>query len=94
MIAIGVFPEVFLSRLFAVFGAVLLLLTPTPSARAEQGGYRVGVGIADITGEAPRRRPADAAVGTYRIVHHGDAKSLTGAITPFTGTSRTFVVTP
>ncbi len=32
------------------------------------------------------------APGTYRIVHHGDAKALTGAITPFTGMSRTFTV--
>ncbi|GAB3813334.1 neutral/alkaline ceramidase [Kribbella italica] len=32
------------------------------------------------------------APGTYRIVHHGDAKALTGTITPFTGTSRTFTV--
>jgi neutral ceramidase len=31
--------------------------------------------------------------GTYRIVHHGDAKNLLGTITPFTGTSRTFTVT-
>ncbi|GAB2565255.1 neutral/alkaline ceramidase [Kribbella endophytica] len=30
--------------------------------------------------------------GTYRIVHHGDAKALNGTITPFTGTSRTFTV--
>ena len=32
------------------------------------------------------------APGTYRIVHHGDSKALNGAITPFTGTSRTFTV--
>jgi neutral ceramidase len=31
-------------------------------------------------------------VGTYRIVHHGDAKGLSGSISPFTGTSRTFTV--
>jgi neutral ceramidase len=37
--------------------------------------------------------PATAATGTYRIVHHGDAKNLLGQITPFTGTSRTFTVT-
>jgi neutral ceramidase len=36
--------------------------------------------------------PADAAPGTYRIVHRGDAKGLTGRITAFTGTSRTFTV--
>ena len=37
--------------------------------------------------------PADAQPGTYRIVHHGDAKGLTGRITGFTGTTRTFTVT-
>nr|WP_246440718.1 neutral/alkaline non-lysosomal ceramidase C-terminal domain-containing protein [Saccharothrix tamanrassetensis] len=37
--------------------------------------------------------PADTPPGTYRIVHHGDWKSgWTGAISPFTGTSRTFTV--
>ncbi|RZI84549.1 MAG: alkaline ceramidase [Rubrivivax sp.] len=36
--------------------------------------------------------PADTPVGTYRILHHGDAKSLLGDIKPFTGTSRTFQV--
>ncbi|GLY97902.1 hypothetical protein Acsp02_51560 [Actinoplanes sp. NBRC 103695] len=36
--------------------------------------------------------PATAQPGTYRIVHHGDARSLTGRITPFTGTTRTFTV--
>lgn len=36
--------------------------------------------------------PADAPLGTYRIVHHGDAKSLLGVIKPFTGTSRSFQV--
>ncbi len=50
----------------------------------------LGVSTAEITWTVP----ADAASGTYRIVHHGDAKSLTGAIQPFTGTSRTFTVTP
>ncbi|MFI7240206.1 neutral/alkaline ceramidase [Streptomyces cyaneofuscatus] len=35
----------------------------------------------------------DTAPGTYRIVHHGDAKNLLGKITPFTGTSPTFTVT-
>jgi neutral ceramidase len=30
--------------------------------------------------------------GTYRIVHHGDSKALTGTITAFTGISRTFTV--
>ena len=36
--------------------------------------------------------PADAEPGTYRIVHHGDAKGLTGRITTFTGVSRPFTV--
>ncbi|MEV6650834.1 neutral/alkaline ceramidase [Streptomyces sp. NPDC051219] len=35
---------------------------------------------------------ADTPPGTYRIVHFGDARSLLGTITPFTGTSRTFTV--
>ena len=50
----------------------------------------LGVSTAQITWAMP----ADAVAGTYRIVHHGDAKSLFGAVTPFTGTSRTFAVTP
>jgi neutral ceramidase len=50
----------------------------------------LGVSTAQITWTIP----ADAATGTYRIVHHGDAKGLTGTIRPFTGTSRTFTVTP
>jgi neutral ceramidase len=50
----------------------------------------LGVSTAQITWTVP----ADAVAGTYRIVHHGDAKSLTGTIRPFTGTSRTFTVTP
>jgi neutral ceramidase len=50
----------------------------------------LGVSTAQITWTVP----AGAAPGTYRIVHHGDAKSLTGTIRPFTGTSRTFTVTP
>jgi neutral ceramidase len=37
--------------------------------------------------------PADAAPGTYRIVHHGDAKNLFGQISAFTGTSPSFTVT-
>ncbi|MEU0470201.1 neutral/alkaline ceramidase [Amycolatopsis sp. NPDC006131] len=36
--------------------------------------------------------PPDTPVGKYRVVHSGDAKSLDGAITPFTGASRAFVV--
>ncbi|WP_199514838.1 neutral/alkaline ceramidase [Nucisporomicrobium flavum] len=50
----------------------------------------LGVSTAQITWTVP----ADAEPGTYRIVHHGDAKGVTGAITPFTGASRTFTVTP
>lgn len=38
------------------------------------------------------RLPADTTAGTYRIVHHGDARSLFGKISTFTGTSRTFTV--
>lgn len=34
----------------------------------------------------------DTAPGTYRIVHHGDARSLLGKITPFTGATGTFTV--
>ncbi len=34
----------------------------------------------------------DTPAGTYRVVHHGDAKSLFGKITPFTGTSPGFTV--
>jgi neutral ceramidase len=48
----------------------------------------LGVSTARITW----RLPADATAGTYRIVHHGDARSLFGRISPFTGTSRTFTV--
>jgi len=36
--------------------------------------------------------PEDAAVGTYRIKHHGDAKSLRGKLTAFTGVSKEFRV--
>ncbi|MEI7032291.1 neutral/alkaline ceramidase [Streptomyces pratensis] len=35
---------------------------------------------------------ADTVPGSYRIVHHGDAKSLLGKITPFTGASAPFTV--
>ncbi|WNF25613.1 neutral/alkaline ceramidase [Streptomyces sp. C11-1] len=35
---------------------------------------------------------ADTAAGTYRIVHHGDAKNLFGKITPFTGATGSFTV--
>ena len=40
------------------------------------------------------RIPGDASPGSYRIVHHGDAKSLKGAVRSFTGVSRIFQVTP
>ncbi len=50
----------------------------------------LGVSTAQVTWSIPRT----AEPGTYRIIHHGDAKSLTGSITPFTGTSRAFQVTP
>lgn len=36
--------------------------------------------------------PQNAEPGSYRILHRGDARSLTGRITGFTGTSRTFTV--
>lgn len=49
----------------------------------------LGISTAQITWTIPVATSA----GTYRIVHHGDAKSLFGTITPFTGTSRTFTVT-
>jgi len=46
------------------------------------------VSTAQITWTIPAGTPA----GTYRIVHHGDAKSLLGSLTSFTGTTRTFTV--
>lgn len=49
-------------------------------------------GLADSKATITWRIPAAAAPGTYRVVHHGDAKSVTGTITPFTGTSRAFSV--
>jgi hypothetical protein len=33
-----------------------------------------------------------AVAGTYRIVHRGDRKSLTGKILPYEGVTRTFTV--
>lgn len=36
--------------------------------------------------------PASAPTGTYRILYHGDSKNGLGKITPFTGTSREFIV--
>lgn len=50
----------------------------------------LGVSTAQISWTVP----AGAVPGTYRIVHHGDAKSITGTIKPFTGTTRTFSITP
>lgn len=38
------------------------------------------------------RIPKDAAKGTYRIVYHGDAKSLLATFTPISGTSPSFTV--
>lgn len=38
--------------------------------------------------------PAGQATGAYRIVHHGDAKSLWGKVSSFSGTSRVFNVLP
>ncbi|MGV3016028.1 neutral/alkaline non-lysosomal ceramidase N-terminal domain-containing protein [Rothia sp. 88186D007BW] len=36
--------------------------------------------------------PAETVPGTYRILYHGDSKNGAGIITPFTGTTRTFIV--
>ncbi|WP_394851131.1 neutral/alkaline ceramidase [Pendulispora rubella] len=38
--------------------------------------------------------PADAEAGTYRILYQGDAKEIGGTITPISGTSREFAVSP
>lgn len=48
----------------------------------------LGVSRARITW----RIPADAPTGTYRIVHHGDARDRSGAITAYTGVTRPFDV--
>jgi neutral ceramidase len=48
----------------------------------------LGVSTAQITWTIPAGTPA----GTYRIVHRGDAKSILGTVTGFTGVSRTFTV--
>ncbi|MER0245659.1 neutral/alkaline ceramidase [Streptomyces sp. HSW2009] len=48
----------------------------------------LAVSTATVTWDVPR----EATPGTYRIVHHGDARSLDGTRTSFTGTSRTFTV--
>ncbi len=51
------------------------------------------VGVADSEATVTWTVPAGTPSGTYRLVHHGDWKSgWTGAITPFTGTTRTFTV--
>lgn len=47
-----------------------------------------GTSKAVITWKVAAGTPA----GTYRIVHHGDSKTLLGKISPFTGTSRSFTV--
>jgi neutral ceramidase len=49
--------------------------------------------LAVSTAQITWQPPADTAAGTYRIVHHGDARSLFGTITAFTGASRPFAVT-
>lgn len=38
------------------------------------------------------RVPQDVAPGEYRVVYHGDARSLLGVISPISGTSPTFMV--
>lgn len=48
--------------------------------------------LAESTATVTWDIPASTPVGKYRIVHFGDAKALDGTITPFTGTSRAFVV--
>jgi neutral ceramidase len=48
--------------------------------------------LAVSTARITWRVPADTAAGTYRIVHHGNAKNLFGAVSSFTGTTRTFTV--
>lgn len=51
------------------------------------------VGVANSEATVTWQIPADTPAGNYRVVHHGDWKSgWTGAITPFTGTTRTFTV--
>ncbi|CCH31640.1 neutral/alkaline ceramidase [Actinosynnema sp. NPDC047251] len=51
------------------------------------------VGVANSEATVTWDIPAGTAAGRYRLVHHGDWKSgWTGAISPFTGTSRTFTV--
>ncbi|KOX24575.1 neutral/alkaline nonlysosomal ceramidase [Saccharothrix sp. NRRL B-16348] len=50
-------------------------------------------GVANSNATVTWTIPADTPTGTYRIVHHGDWKSgWTGAVTPFTGATRTFTV--
>ncbi|TNC25369.1 neutral/alkaline ceramidase [Amycolatopsis alkalitolerans] len=51
-------------------------------------GAETASSIATITWDIP----PDTPVGRYRVVHHGDWKSLGGAITAFSGTSRAFAV--
>ncbi len=36
--------------------------------------------------------PQGTATGTYRVVHHGDIKALSGTITPFEGATQEFAV--
>ncbi|WP_217198234.1 neutral/alkaline ceramidase [Streptomyces buecherae] len=48
----------------------------------------LAVSTATLTWDIPR----EVEPGTYRLVHHGDARALTGGISPFTGASRPFTV--
>jgi neutral ceramidase len=50
------------------------------------------VGVAASTAHIAWAVPADAEPGTYRVVHHGDARNLLGRVSSFTGVSRTFTV--
>lgn len=43
-----------------------------------------------VTWDIPRDHPG----GTFRVLHHGDARDALGRVTPFTGTSGPFTVTP
>ncbi|MFI9374398.1 neutral/alkaline non-lysosomal ceramidase C-terminal domain-containing protein [Streptomyces parvulus] len=46
-----------------------------------------------MTGEFTTTITWDIPPGTYRVVHHGDAKNgLTAAVSPFAGVSRPFAV--
>jgi neutral ceramidase len=49
-------------------------------------------GIAASTGTITWDIPPDTPEGSYRVVHHGDAKDVFGQIRPFDGVSREFTV--